>query len=332
MSIAEPTDSEQAPQSEPSTPSQGSLGEQESLASPPKRKRGRPRKTPTLEVAETHPTPPSSEVETPGGGVLAQKVRRKLNQELRKVGVRNSELPALLRDSVTARSRKGKVGQIVVRSLSGVENSGAAQLARKLENQLSEGRDDVIEKLEASGSNNQSIRAVARILTARPDFSLARAIAEAKADVAVVLDSYAKGALALKKMETVLEIYKQMPHLMRDLMRHAIDEEEACGVCLGVGSVSPRAGARKLGLQCPRCKGTGSAKQSSEHKEFAIQKVLEMSEMLPKKTPMVNVNQAVQVNAGQGADVLTRMSKAADEILYAQSNPVLDAEVVDEQD
>lgn len=275
--------------------------------------------------------PASSAAPEAGDLGLGQKARRKLNQELRKRGVKNSELPALLRDTVVAKSRKGKAGQIVVRSLSGVENSAAAQLARKLENSLSEGRDDVIEKLEASGSQNQTIKEVSRILTAKPNFSLARAIAEARADVSMVLDSYAKGALALKKMETVLEIYKQMPHLMRDLMRHAIDEETECGICLGVGQVTPRAGSKKLSMECPRCKGSGKARNPSDHKEFAVQKVLEMSELLPKKQPMVNVNQAVQV-VSHGADVLTRMSKAADEILYARSNPVIDAEVLGGED
>jgi hypothetical protein len=271
---------------------------------------------------------------SPGHGDLAwgQKVRRKLNQELKKRGVQEDELPVMLKDQVVARSRRGKAGQIVVRALSGVQKSSAAQLARRLEHDLSEGREDILEKLEASGTANQSVQKVAALLESHPQFSLARAVAEAGADVAIVLDSYAKGALALKKMETVLSIYKEMPHLMRDLLRHAIDEEVECGVCLGAGSVVSKAGARKLGQQCPRCKGTGKARTPSEHKAMAVQKVLEMSEMLPKKAPgaTVNVNQAVQVNAGGHSELLARMSKAADEVLYSRTNPILDAEVIDD--
>lgn len=266
-----------------------------------------------------------------GPSLWGQKARRKLNQDLKKQGVKESELPALLQDSVIKRSRKGKAGQIVVRALSGVQNSGATALARKLENELSGGREDVLEKLQASGTSNPSIQKLVQIYESNQKFSLARAIAEAKADVAVVLDSYAKGALALKKMETVLSIYKEMPHIMRDLMRHAIDEEETCGVCFGAKVVAARAGAKKLSQTCPRCKGTGVSRSSSEHKEFAVQKVLEMSEMLPKKQGVaVNVNQAVQVNAGGNSDLLARMSKAADEVLYHRPT-VVDAEVVEEE-
>lgn len=252
------------------------------------------------------------------------------------------ELPAILQDKVVKKSRKGKAGQIVVRNLSGVVPSPATQLARKLEHDIAGSKEDVLEKLEASGTSNRAVQQVKLLLAQRPDFSLARAIAEAKADVAHVLDQYAKGALALKKMETVLGLYKEMPVLMRDIMRHAIDRETTCEVCLGAGQVQHKAGANKLSQTCPRCSGSGKSLQASEHKEFAVQKVLEMSEMLPKRGgPLVNVNQAVQVNQGSaGSDVLAKLSKAADEILYGtaagqvtsgSSNPyVVDAERVEE--
>lgn len=241
------------------------------------------------------------------------------------------ELPGMLRDQIVKKSRKGKAGQIVVRNLSGVQKSPAAQLARKLEHDIAGSKEDVLEKLEASGSSNRAVQQVKLLLAQRPDFSLARAIAEAGADVAHVLDHYAKGALALKKMETVLGLYKEMPVLMRDILRHAIDKETTCEVCLGAGQVPYKAGANKLTQPCPRCAGSGKALQVSEHKEFAVQKVLEMSEMLPKRGgPLVNVNQAVQVNQG-GADsnVLARLSKAADEILYGGAAPGPSSYVVD---
>jgi len=256
--------------------------------------------------------------------------------------VDEKDLPALLQDKITKRSRKGKAGQIVVRSLSGVTHNSAAMLARKLENSISSGREDLIEKLEASASTNQTIKQVISLLTKRPDFSLARAIAEAGADVANVLDNYAKGALALQKMETVLSLYKEMPVLVRDILRHAIDKETTCEVCLGAGQVPYKAGANKLSQSCPRCGGSGKAMQASEHKEFAVQKVLEMSDMLPKRgAPMVNVNQAVQVNQAGGGDLLARLSKAADDILYSGAAPgnagsrssfgdVVDAELTEE--
>lgn len=243
----------------------------------------------------------------------------------------NSDLPVQLSDHVTKRSRKGKAGQIVVRALSGVQKSSAANLARKLENELSGGREDIIEKIEASGTQNQSIRKVAGILEAHPNLSLARAIAEAGADVALVLDTFAKGALALKKMETVLAVYREMPHLMRDLARHAIDQEEDCEVCLAAGKVQAVAKGTHLLKTCPRCKGSGKKLVASPHKAMAVKELLDISEMKPKKSGLaLNVNQAVQVNAGGGGDLLARMSKAADEVLYHQGGQVVDAEVVEE--
>lgn len=265
------------------------------------------------------PTSSSPDGTRPGTSPLGLKERRQLAQVLKQNGVEQEDLPPFLRDDVVKRSRKGKAGQIVVRRLSGVQKSTATNLARKLENDLSEGREDIIEKLEASGTQNRAIQAVAAILATNPNFSLARAVAEAGADVVGVLDTYAKGALALKKMETVLGLYKEMPNLMRDIMRHAIDEESTCEVCFGVGKVTGRAGGKTLGTVCPRCRGTGKTRSSSEHKEFAVQKVLEMSEMLPKRGgPMVQVNQAVQVNAG-GRELMDRLSRAADEILYTST-------------
>jgi phage FluMu protein Com len=173
---------------------------------------------------------------------------------------------------------------------------------------------------------------VAGILEANPQYGLARAVAEAGADIALVLEAYAKGARALNQMQTVLAIYKEMPNLMRDLMRHAIDEEEDCGICFGVGKVTAKANGTNLTKQCPRCKGSGKSRVASEHKHFAVQKVLEMSDLMPKKGgPLVNVNQAVQVNAAGGSDLLARMSKAADELLYGQAPKVIDAEVVEDE-
>ncbi len=280
---------------------------------------------------DTSSAEPAPEPITPGG--LGLKARRQLHKTLTRSGISESDLPHQLQDTVIKKSRKGKAGQIALRQLSGVQKSPAAQLARKLEHELSEGREDICEKLQASGGTNQSVLRVAELLESNPQFSLARAIVEAGADVAHVLDHYAKGALALKKMETVLNLYKQMPDLMRDIARHAIDKESACDICLGLGKVTGRANGKTLNSTCPRCGGSGKQLSTSEHKEFAVQKMLEISEMLPKKQGMnLNVNQAVQVNAGGSSDVLARLSKAADEIIYGRgvTTPIVDAEVVDE--
>jgi hypothetical protein len=274
-------------------------------------------------------SPPEPEV-----GVRGRKVRKALSKELKKLGVPEEDLPLQLRDTVVKRSRKGKAGQIVVKALSGVQKNAASQLARRLEHELSGGREDVVEKLQASGNSSQAIARVVQLLESHPQFSLARAIAEAGADVAYVLDSYAKGALALKKLETVLELYKEMPNLMRDLMRHAMDRKDVCQTCFGTKLVVAKAKGTSLSKPCTRCAGTGETIVSSDHKEFAMNKLLEMSEALParKGGPVVNVG--VQVNSqAPSQDLLARMSKAADEILYGQRGggglPALPAGVVE---
>ncbi len=254
-----------------------------------------------------------------------------LRHHYKKAGLTDNLLPVPLRDNEVARSRKGKLGTIRVREFSGVVANGASKLVRKFESELTEGRDDILEKLEAVPDAPATITRLVEIMKDRPKVSFARAIAEAKIDPAVALDHYAKGAVALKKLETLLLLYKEMPALFRDLMRHAIDREETCEVCLGVGQVQPRAGVNKLNKPCPRCGGSGSVVTSSKHKEFAMQKALEMSQLLPEKKPLVAVSQQ-QLNMTVQAEggLLEKMSKVADEILYTRSSGVRSTpEVVD---
>ena len=300
----------------------------------PQRKRGRPRK-------KLLPVEPSGGRKvTPLLGESGQRVRMSLRAELMRRGVAEHTLPELLQDKEIARSKKGKTGQIVVRALTGVQKSPATSLARKLENELSPSREDLIEKLQASGNTSQTMARLIQYLQDYPECGLARAIAETKADVGAVLDNYAKGALALKKLEVVLELYTKMPHLMRDLARHAIDPEVDCEVCLGIGLVSAKANGVNLNRTCPRCNGSKKVfSEASPHKAYAVGKLLEMSDFLPKKgSPMVQVNQAVQVNAGGQHDLLSRLSKAADEIIYgtpggSASGPnVIDVEAREVQD
>jgi hypothetical protein len=66
-----------------------------------------------------------------------------------------------------------------------------------------------------------------------------------------------------------------------------------------------------------------------------MQKALEMSQILPQKGPLVAVQQNQQnISAGVGdSNLLEKMSKAADELLYGRTtlgdSHTLDAEVID---
>jgi hypothetical protein len=234
-------------------------------------------------------------------------------------------------DREVARSRKGKAGQIVVHSLGGIHKNAAARTAQRFENEFTEGKDDILEKLDAAGNLNQGLERLRDQLVANPRWSFARAVAESKADLAGAIDAYARGAIALNKLATVVEMYKQMPSLLRDLMRHAIDQEVDCATCFGVGMVKSRPDATKLTLRCPSCRGTGRSLIASEHKRFAMAKALEMAQVMPERQPLVQVQQNTQVNhMGSSDNLLEKMSKTADEILYGRRAPVIDAEVVHE--
>lgn len=232
-------------------------------------------------------------------------------------------------DQIVAKSRKGKAGQIVVHSLGGIHKNAAARTAQKFEGELTGGRDDIMEKLDAAGKTTMAIERVKDLLSANPRWSFARAVAEAKADLATTIDAYAKGCVALNKFHAVKAMYEQLPDLLRDIMRHAIDQKDDCATCFGLGMVKGRPNAKKLTLKCPSCKGTGATLVASEHKRFAVQKALELARVLPEKQPLVAVQQNNQTIIGGESGLLEKMSETADKILYERGD-VVEAEVVEE--
>lgn len=295
-----------------------------SLSNPPK-KRGRPpgRKK---KISSDGSIQPFSEVD--GGSTAARRARKKIGEALVATGVPRKHLPDMFLNKEVARSRKGPAGQIVVHSLSGIHKNAASQTAQRFE-KMTLGRDDIIEKIEAAGPISAPVERLKDLMVANPRWSFARACAEAKADLAVAIDVYAKGAIALNKLQTVVEMYKELPNLLRDLMRHAIDQEETCQTCFGVGLVKGRPDAKRLSLKCPSCRGTGMSKVVSTHKQFAMQKALELARVLPERQPLVAVQQNTQVNIPNGEGLLEKMSKTADEILYGRrSASVVDAETI----
>lgn len=262
-----------------------------------------------------------------GDSARVQRARKKVGQALMATGVPENQLPDMFINKEIARSRNGKAGQIVVHSLSGIHKNAAAQTSRKFEHELTNGKDDIIEKLDAAGNLPQHLERLRDYLVANPRWSFTRAIAEARADLAGAIDAYARGAIALNKLATVRAMYEQMPNLLRDIMRHAIDQEVDCATCFGLGLVKVKADSTKCTLRCPQCKGTGKKLTSSEYKQFAIQKALELARVLPEKQPLVAVQQNNQTVIASNEGLLEKMSRAADEILYNRRD-VVDAEEV----
>ena len=270
-----------------------------------------------------------------GSSALGQKARKVMKKRLLDEGVKKERLPAIFRDKEVARSRKSPAGQIVVRDMSGIVHNAAARIARKFENNLTDGKDDIIEKLEMVPHEKQTAlqQRLVETMRSNPRWSFARAVAESKANLATSMNAYAEGLLAMNKLESLMVLYKGLPHLMRDVMHHAVDSEETCNVCFGVGQVSSRAKGPKLNSPCPRCKGSGTALVSSPHKAMAMKHALEISKLTPEKGPLVAVqqNSNVNVSAGEGSNILERVAKASDELLYGdveKKEEAVEAELV----
>lgn len=245
----------------------------------------------------------------------------------------DSELPPDMQNSIIKKSRKDALGQLELRKFSGVVRGKTAKVIRKFEKDLTGGKDDIVEKMEAlegRGELNKEQFAILDTLRRKPNITLERAIVEAGARPLAVMDAYAKGCVVLSKMEALIVAHQGLPSVVRDLFRHAIDGTSICDVCVGAGKVPGRAGAVSLTQDCPRCGGDGVVFVSpSELKEFAVQKILEVTKMTEKNGPSVSVTTNVGVKVGGGGTVLDRLSVLADEVLYGKKENIIEAEKVE---
>lgn len=244
-------------------------------------------------------------------------------------GVREAELPAEYRDTVMYRSKKGPLGRLVVKRLTGIQRSGPFRAVKQFEENITGGKEDIVEKLEAVREQlNKEQLALLQLLKERPKQSLARLMAEAKVEPTQTMDLYARGAIMLGKVQAAIVAHNNLPGVIKDLVRHAIDDQTICDVCVGSGITHKRAGDSKDSVPCPQCKGSGKRWEVSEHKEFAVQKILEATKTVGGKEGVnVNVQTNVAVMGGKGS-FMERMIKTSDEVLYAQKTPIVEAEVV----
>lgn len=241
------------------------------------------------------------------------------------------ELPDQLKDSITKRGKRGPVGQIVVRRVSGVVDNAAARTAKQFEDNIG-GKEELADKLEAvKGSlSKEQLALLDMIRGDTTNRRLPRFLAETGAELTGVMTAYARGALLVGQTEAIVEAARNLPRVMKDLALHALDGKKACYVCSGTGAVAPKKGALKETKVCPLCRGEKEMVQSSKHKEFAVTKILEVGKMI-ERGPMVQVNQqtAVRVDATGGSTgmAMEKIALMADKILHDRVD-VVEAEVV----
>lgn len=245
---------------------------------------------------------------------------------------KEEELPKDLRNVVVKKSKKDALGRLSLQKFTGVVKNKTAKVIRKFERELTGGKDDIMEKMEAlegKGELNKEQFSILEQLRKKPNITLERAIVEAGARPLAVMDAYAKGCVALSKMQALIVAHQGLPAVVRDLFRHAIDGSAICDVCVGAGKVPLRPGAETLSQGCPRCMGKGEVFVSpSELKEFAVQKILEVTKMTEKNGPTVNVQTNVGVKVNGSGGVLEKMSLLADEVLYGKREAPIEAEVI----
>lgn len=262
--------------------------------------------------------------------------------ELKKKKVKR--MPREYRNDVAFETPKDPIGQIQVYRMSGLDNTPAVAVVKKFEELIGD-REAIIEKFSAVGDKlTAPEHRLLELLVGQAEGTvdgrktLARLLAEAGVSVSRVLTRYAEGALALGRMEAAIEVSRNQPTIVRDLIRNALDDETICGTCGGTGEVNRDAGLKRPGKRsqtCPQCKGTGRqfVAKDADIKKFSMEKVLQIGKTIEKepKGPMVAIQQNQNVNLGGGGAFMEKVLKTSDQILYGRKPKVVDAEVIDVQ-
>lgn len=261
---------------------------------------------------------------------------RGIFRALRAEGVPNNKIPKQFRDHTVKRGKKDKLGQIVVKSQSGVVSNPASRTLKQFETNVG-GQEEIAEKLQALPDTNKNIRALAGLLRENSRKSLARLVAECDLAPTEVMTAYARGCIELAKVDAAIEAHRNLNPIVKDLVRHALDQEGLCENCLGTGTQRGKSTDHKETQPCVLCSGTGRSYKSSKHKEFATRQLLEITKSVQEKAgPTINLNQNVGIKVGSGGNFFEKVVGAADEALYGrgkgQSSEVIEAEVVEKEE
>lgn len=238
-----------------------------------------------------------------------------------------SKPTGLFKHQVLAKSRRDDSGQIVVARRGGVRGDEMAlRVVERLE-RVCPDRTQLLESMEAIDETaTEADRRLARMLAdVRYDtYTLARLIAEAQTSPMRVLKRFLEGSVVLNRLEAGIEATRNMPRLVRELGREAFGTTHLCRTCVGTGQMTRRVQDIDKTETCIACEGTGTKVKQSKNKQFAMEKLIEINEMTPKKGPLVQVQQnTVSV---EGGNLLERLLKSGENVLYPKKQlPVVDA-------
>lgn len=246
------------------------------------------------------------------------------------IGMPEGRIPPQLRDKVVAKSKKGPIGSIVLRKMTGLEHNDAQEITAKFEKNVG-GKEEVAEKLEFVADLTPEQKNLVAMIKSGSKKSLARLIAESGAEPTSIMRQYARGCMEMGVVEAAIEAHRALPRVVKDLVGHALDAAKVCKTCVGLGRVKSNSNYEKEDAICVACEGSGYHFTTSKHKEFAVQKLLEVTKQVGngKEGVTVNVQQNVATFAG-GRDFLASTLLANEEILNPsrRGQEVVDAEVV----
>lgn len=248
-----------------------------------------------------------------------------LYKGLKKMGIPAEEMPKDLRNSVVKRSRKGPLGALTLRKMSGIDKNRTKLVVDKFEKNIG-GIQPLIEGLEAvSDTLPEKQKVLLEMLTAPGNKkSLARLMVESGVEVTGVLKSYARGVMELGKVNAAIEAHRNLPALVKDLYSHALSAAGICDACGGTKKLLKNANSSQETRPCYFCKETG-IRDESKLKEFATEKLLQITKQIGDKGGVnVTTNVGIKVE-GQGS-VMEKLMLATDQVLYKKS---LEAEPIE---
>lgn len=266
-------------------------------------------------------------VYAPYGSRLADKVVWKYLRRTKRL--RQTQMPAVLADSPILRSRKGVLGQITVKRFSGVAHNQARKTLEGFVERTGEDREGISGMLKCSPRAPKGIQRLAEALVDPRNSrkSIAYLVAETQADVADVIEHYAKGAVHLRKWEAVAAAALQLPAVMRDLIRYAVPRRTLCRTCLGAGQVPGQRNHKKAKEPCQTCSSSGWEGIIDKESQYAIDKVLQIAQVIEEKGS-IQVQQNMQVNANLDGRLMERIVGMSDDsdVVDAPEAHVLEAD------